>query len=90
MKQLSIVVAFSHGEHVNNLPPSCTLCHLYRIVDATPSFLISLLFPLNFSYLNLSSPPFVAPVLLPSPAAGGGEEKRGSEQCTVWSDLVGI
>lgn len=69
-------VGFSHGEHVNHLPPSCTLCHLYSIIAATVPFLISLIAVSH--KLFLSQPmiyTFCASSSLQSRCRGRGKEQ---------------
>lgn len=59
---------------------------LIRIAAVTVCFLISLLIPVNSSYFNLRSLPFVPGILLSIFPHGtkGGEKRASREQLSVW------
>lgn len=73
--------AFLHMNHSSFL-----YTFLINIVAATVCFLISLMFPVNCSYLELWCLPFVHPVLLCGHLGwwGAQEGEKGSKRVTVW------
>lgn len=76
---LCIFWAFLHMNHSLFL-----YVFLINIVAATACFLISLLFPVNCSYLELWSVPFTHPVLLPGYLEGVGGRSGGGSGASKW------